>query len=63
MYPSSVRNETTGIGILASSQYLDGEHVEVDLILPKRGHSLTLEAIVREPRELEGAQHFGLDEK
>lgn len=42
--------------------HLDRQHVEVDLILPERGHPLALEAIVREPRQLESAQHLRLDE-
>lgn len=37
------------------------EHVEVDLVLPEGGYPLPLESIVREPCQLEGAQHFGLN--
>lgn len=42
---------------------LDCEHVEVDLILPERGHSLPLKAIVREACQLESAEHFSLNER
>lgn len=54
--------DTPVVEIRPHESYLDREHVEVDLILPKRRHPLALEAIVRESCELESSKHFGLDE-
>lgn len=52
-----------GTYVEARHVYLNRKHVEVDLILPQGGHSLALEAVIREARKLEGAQNFRLKKK